>query len=358
LQRALTQIEPGESWALAPKNIKDNPHMWTPGIKWGVTPGSFTHITEFFGPVLGVMCAENLDHAIEMVNQTGYGLTSGLESLDRREHAYWKDRIRAGNLYINRSTTGAVVLRQPFGGMGKSALGAGIKAGGPNYVSQFMDFEDAGFPGIGAIQKDYRLLELVREWRLKRNWGSMNVFKTDFVRVFRAVKSYLYCWEQEFSREKDYFHLRGQDNHVRYLPIGKVVIRVHPEDNLFDVLARVAAATIAGCETLLSLPRELNNTVTLFLYGEKGRRFLDGVPMDVESDKDLMARIPDIDRIRYAAPDRVPDALFKAAAETGFFISRAKVSMEGRIELLQYFREQSICFNYHRYGNLGERAET
>ena len=87
--------------------------MWTPGIKWGVQAQSYTHTTEFFGPVLGVMRAENLDHAIEMVNQTGYGLTSAIESLDRREQQHWKERIEAGNLYINRGTTGAVVLRQP-----------------------------------------------------------------------------------------------------------------------------------------------------------------------------------------------------------------------------------------------------
>ena len=85
---------------------------------------------------------DDLDQAIDLVNRTGYGLTSGLESLDGREQAHWKAGIRAGNLYINRVTTGAIVLRQPFGGMGKSALGAGIKAGGPNYVTQFMDFEE------------------------------------------------------------------------------------------------------------------------------------------------------------------------------------------------------------------------
>ena len=242
--------------------------------------------------------------------------------------------------------------------MGKSALGAGIKAGGPNYVFQFMEFEDVGFPCIGAIQTDDRLLQLVREWELKYNRGPMKAFKTDLVKVIRAVKSYLYHWGQEFFREKDYFHLRGQDNHVRYLPIGKVVIRIHTEDSLFDVMARVAASKIAGCKTIVSLPKGLNNAVTAFLYGEKGRRFLGDVPISVESDKDLMDRIPGVHRIRYAAPDRVPDTVFKAAAETGFFISRAKVSMEGRIELLQYVREQSICFNYHRYGNLGERALT
>src|SRR5437762_5765826 len=85
---------------------------------------------------------EKLAEAIALVNQTGFGLTSGLESLDDREQAEWKEGIRAGNLYINRPTTGAIVLRQPFGGMGKSSYGAGLKAGGPNYVAQFMEFSE------------------------------------------------------------------------------------------------------------------------------------------------------------------------------------------------------------------------
>ena len=54
--------------------------------------------------------------------------------------------IRAGNLYINRGTTGAVVLRQPFGGFGKSAIGPGLKAGGPNYVVPLMRFRETGRP--------------------------------------------------------------------------------------------------------------------------------------------------------------------------------------------------------------------
>ena len=139
LARALTSLEPGETWALKPNQIGDNPNLWRPGIKYAVQPGSFTHMTELFGPVLGVMRADNLRHAIALANQTGYGLTAGLESLDEREIMLWKNTIRAGNLYINRGTTGAVTLRQPFGGMGKSAVGPGIKAGGPNYVTQFIN---------------------------------------------------------------------------------------------------------------------------------------------------------------------------------------------------------------------------
>ena len=130
-------------------------------MKWGVQPGSFTHLTEFFGPVLGVMKAKNLEEAIRFVNQTGYGLTSGLESLDDREQKIWIDAIRAGNLYVNRSTTGAIVLRQPFGGMGKSAFGPGIKAGGPNYVAQLMRFRDVETPAETAGALDAHLSELV-----------------------------------------------------------------------------------------------------------------------------------------------------------------------------------------------------
>ncbi|MCA9258399.1 MAG: bifunctional proline dehydrogenase/L-glutamate gamma-semialdehyde dehydrogenase, partial [Planctomycetales bacterium] len=131
LERGLKDLEHGEEWAVMPRlHVSGNPCLVGPGVKWGVSNGSYTHRTEFFGPVLGVMCAHNLDEAINLVNETGYGLTSGLESLDDREHEQWQESVQAGNLYINRSTTGAIVYRQPFGGFGLSSVGPGVKAGG------------------------------------------------------------------------------------------------------------------------------------------------------------------------------------------------------------------------------------
>jgi len=356
LKKALTDLEPDESWALKPENISSNPYMWTPGIKWDVRPGSITHMTEFFGPLLGVMRAANLQHAIEMANQTGYGLTSGLQSLDTREQVQWKKRMQAGNLYINRGTTGAITLRQPFGGMGKSALGAGIKAGGPKYVAQFMDFKEAAMPTVGPLQHWHSLLQLAQQWQQKLNWGEFSGVETDVGRTIRAIKSYLYHVEQEFSREIDHFHLRGQDNILRYLPVGKLVVRLHVEDSLFETLARIAAARITGCKLQISIPRGMQTAVTQFLHEKEGRRLVADCPIARQDDDDLISRIPKIDRIRYAAPGRVSKQVYQAAAETGFYIARSPVMMEGRIELLQYYRQQSICNNYHRYGNLGERA--
>lgn len=356
LKSALTTLEPGESWALQPENIDGNPQLWTPGIKWGVQPGSYTHLTEFFGPVLGVMCADDLETAIDLVNQTGYGLTSGLESLDKREQALWKSRIQAGNLYINRGTTGAIVLRQPFGGMRKSALGSGIKAGGPNYVSQFMHFEEKALPPVGAMQKDSEMLRMIAAWRIKLDGHHFPGREMDMEKAIRAIQSYAYWAEQEFRVEKDYFHLRGQDNIIRYLPVGTVVVRMHADDTLFDTLARIAAVRISGCAPIVSVPLGLDNAATAFLNTREGLAILNNAPVMRQTDRELIQMIPTIQRIRYAHPDRVPSAVLEAAAEKGFYISRTPVMMEGRIELLQYFQEQSICDNYHRYGNLGERA--
>ncbi|MEE8400460.1 MAG: bifunctional proline dehydrogenase/L-glutamate gamma-semialdehyde dehydrogenase, partial [Desulfobacterales bacterium] len=180
LKKALTKLGSGESWALKPENLDGNPHLWTPGIKWGTKPGSPGHMTEFFGPVLSVLRADTLDQAISLANQTGYGLTSGIESLDIREQAHWEKKIKAGNLYINRGTTGAVVLRQPFGGMGKSAIGSGRKAGGPNYAMQFMDIENADFPESQALQNNHSLLQIISKWRQNDFWGKTDSFHDDF----------------------------------------------------------------------------------------------------------------------------------------------------------------------------------
>jgi RHH-type proline utilization regulon transcriptional repressor/proline dehydrogenase/delta 1-pyrroline-5-carboxylate dehydrogenase len=356
LLRAMTRLEPGETWALEPRSIEGNPYLWTPGIKWGVRPGSYTHLTEFFGPLLGVMRAENLEEAIRLVNRTGYGLTSGIESLDVREQERWKEGVRCGNLYVNRGTTGAVTLRQPFGGMRKSALGPAIKAGSPNYVAQLMDYEETGEPIIDAIDREHRLLRLVLEWRRKLIWGLIpEEHREGIEKTVRAVKSYLHRYEQEFGRDKDYFHLRGQDNILRFLPLGKVAVRLHPEDELFDVLARIAAAAICRNEVVLSVPPGLENRVTAFLFETEGKRFLEGVPVVRQGDPELIRAIPQLARIRYAAPDRVPPEVLAAAADQGFHISREPVLMEGRIELIHYVLNQAVCDMYHRYGNLGDR---
>ncbi len=92
---------------------------------------------EVFGPILHVVRyrARDVDRLINQINATGYGLTFGVHSRIDRVQQHVTDRIHAGNRYVNRNMTGAVVGVQPFGGEGLS--GTGPKAGGPHYLFRF-----------------------------------------------------------------------------------------------------------------------------------------------------------------------------------------------------------------------------
>jgi RHH-type proline utilization regulon transcriptional repressor/proline dehydrogenase/delta 1-pyrroline-5-carboxylate dehydrogenase len=89
----------------------DAPFQNEPDTDW-----SLPRKTECFGPVRGLMKADRLEQAIAIANDSDFGLTGGLHSLDQREIALWRENIEVGNVYINRSITGAIVQRQPFGG--------------------------------------------------------------------------------------------------------------------------------------------------------------------------------------------------------------------------------------------------
>lgn len=93
---------------------------------------------EHFGPILHVVpyAAKALDQVIDAINATGFGLTFGIHSRVHRRVAQVIDRVRAGNVYVNRNMIGAVVGVQPFGGMGLS--GTGPKAGGPHYLQRLV----------------------------------------------------------------------------------------------------------------------------------------------------------------------------------------------------------------------------
>ena len=144
LLKGLTSLEPGESWLLEPKMLDNNPCLWSPGIKLGVKRGSWYHQTECFGPVLGLIGVDSFEEAMDIQNDNSFGLTGGLYSLDPFEIAAWRDTVEVGNAYINRSTTGAIVRRQPFGGWKNSCVGPGAKAGGPNYVASLCQWTENG----------------------------------------------------------------------------------------------------------------------------------------------------------------------------------------------------------------------
>ena len=354
LQKALTTLEPGEEWALKPEPVPGNPNLWTPGIKYGVQPGSYTHMTEFFGPLLAVMRFERLSQAIALVNQTGYGLTSGLESLDEREWALWQEHLQAGNLYINRVTTGAVVLRQPFGGFGKSCFGPGLKAGGPNYLAQLMNFADRepaspAAPGLAQASLPPDLAAFCEAIRTRA--------LPDAERIVAAILSYQRAVREEFSLAHDHFKLVGQDNLRRYQPLHRVRVRVARADTAFELFARAMAAYLTGCQATVSFPPGLSSPA-LSQLEELTDSWGAAIEFVEETEDDLLQAMREgqTERVRYAAANRVPLVVLEEAAKNGVSVITFPISAEGRLELLWYVREQSLSIDYHRYGNLGPRA--
>ena len=314
LRRALTTLDPGEEWLLEPRSPSREAPLWSPGIKLGVRRGSFFHRTECFGPVLGLMRAADLDEAIELANDQPFGLTSGLESLDDREVARWLDRLEAGNLYVNRAITGAIVGRQSFGGWKASSVGPGAKAGGPNYVLQLCRAHQESAPGDEPAA------------------------------VLRAAAdSYERAWREHFSVPHEPIRLLGERNVFRYRPCHRVLVRGE-------------AATPIGrlaLDQVLLAARTCGTPLTVSLSaGEPGAwpGAAGEVKVVAEPEAALIARLVGAGVERLRALEPVSRELRAAAHAAGLVVLDGPVLSVGRLELRHYVREQTVSRVIHRYG--------
>ncbi|MHB1930923.1 MAG: aldehyde dehydrogenase family protein, partial [Acidimicrobiales bacterium] len=305
LTSALTRLEPGETWLLQPRRDAANPQLWSPGIKLGVAPGSPFHLTECFGPVLGLMRAADLDQAIAWQNQPAYGLTAGLHSLDPSEISHWLERVEAGNLYVNRHITGAIVRRQPFGGWKRSVVGPGAKAGGPHYVAS-----------LGS-------------W--SGTWGGTPEAFGEAVRA--ELDGPL--------APADPSGLAAEANVLRHLPLHCVLIRAGGGVTDREVALAAAAGHAAGAAVTVSSPRPRSGA---------------DVSM-VEDDEAFLVRAGagGWDKVRVLG-DVAGDTLL-AVYDRGAWVDRSAVVADPRVEVLRWVREQAVSISLHRHGNLTGRYD-
>ncbi|PYJ68587.1 MAG: L-glutamate gamma-semialdehyde dehydrogenase [Verrucomicrobia bacterium] len=138
-RRILDYIEIGKSEATLAYQAKEVPprgYFIPPTIFTDVKPTMRIAREEIFGPVLSILKVRDLDEALEVANGTDYALTGGFFSRSPANIERVKAQLEAGNVYINRSCTGAIVGRHPFGGFKMS--GGGAKAGGEDYLLHFL----------------------------------------------------------------------------------------------------------------------------------------------------------------------------------------------------------------------------
>ena len=359
LLRGLTTLGPGERWVLPPRCLdaggsEAQGRLWTPGIRAGVLAGSEFHLVEYFGPVLGVMTVPDLAEAVRVQNGTDYGLTAGLHSLDPDEVAYWLAHVRAGNAYVNRSITGAIVRRQPFGGWKRSSVGTGNKAGGPHYLLGFGDVLPAP---VDRLVPEPTAPMLRRVLQIGRTVLSAE----EAVRLEVAVGLDQQALDEEFGRGHDPSALGVERNVLRYRP-APVLIRLgegrpvaelvrelsaalalHPLD---DSQARARPGMGHRVSSAVPLPDELDT----FLRER-------GIPVLLESDADLLHRARHVGhrrdgRVRLLGGD--PAALARAlGGSIDIAVYAAPVVESGRVAILPYVQEQSVSITGHRYGHPG-----
>ncbi len=299
LKRALTELEPGESWLVEPRQLDSTGHLWRPGVKLGVQPGSWSHRTEWFGPVIGIMRAPDLATAIAWQNDVDYGLTAGIHALDTGECERWIDQVQAGNIYVNRGTTGAIVNRQPFGGWKRSAVGPTAKAGGESYVACLRRWPEPA-EALGNDQ--------VQAW-----------------------------WREVGGAVRDLSGLTVERNLHRLRPLPLPVLVRYDEstsDAALTTVRRLAART--GTAVVLSGPTARG--------------------ADTEAEPVVAAlrrvRAGEAGRVRWLSSEE-PEGVALAALDAGVGMDNRPIAGHVVVEGPRWMHEQSVCVTAHRYGNVG-----
>jgi RHH-type proline utilization regulon transcriptional repressor/proline dehydrogenase/delta 1-pyrroline-5-carboxylate dehydrogenase len=343
LLNGLTDLQPGEQWLLQPRQLDESGRLWSPGIKTGVKAGSESHMVEYFGPVLAIMTAQTLGQAIKLQNAVEYGLTAGIHSLNPNEVRRWVDQVQAGNLYVNRGITGAIVQRQPFGGWKRSAIGPGAKAGGPNYVMSLTGWDVARSGSLGQATSSMmnRLLGLATVAGLTS--ATINSLR-------RAAESDMTALDRSFDRLTDVSDLQLERNIFRYRR-SDCELRIPAGAAEFDSWRCLMAVSSLGNVRVSAAPNVVPQSVIEALTENS-------VTVVVEQDDEWLESLRE-------RPRRVRLAGLCPALEGASPLSNPEVTIydqpateSGHLELLPYFKEQAISITAHRFGNPSRLAQS
>ncbi len=345
-REALSVLLPGESWLVQPRFDSDNPRLVSPGIKWGVAPGSKTHTTEFFCPLLAVLRADNVREAVSIANATRYGLTAGLHSLDEREQEYFIEHIEAGNLYVNRPITGAIVRRQPFGGWKDSSFGPGAKAGGPNYVAQFTTWpalnlaDDAPSPSSLSLERSLPTDVAVRLEQLRAC-----VPDAEAERLTQLAATYLQAHTQCMASAVDPSTVLGEDNLFHYRPLRGLLLITQDGTPEHWIAAFAIAASMVECP------------LSLLHYGNQPRKVATCLgTKHAVTEQALQTELASTHVERVRSFDTLPASALSILAQRNIALLDGPLPPLARMELARLMREQSVSVRFHRYGHLGLRS--
>ncbi len=333
LLEGLTQLGRGEKWLLEPSQLDETGKLWSPGIRVNVVPNSTSHLTEYFGPILSIMIAPNLEAAIALQNSVDYGLTTGIHSLDAVEIEKWLAKIQAGNLYVNRGITGAIVQRQPFGGWKRSSVGPSTKAGGPNYILSLTNWKSSRSTASAEI-RNKSVNELLAIAQLT------DFSDTEMESLVRAAKSDQAALTETFSNATDPSNLDSERNVLRYRR-SDCVLRIQDTAGSQETMRALSIALVLGSLDISAF--ELDKNVMSLLKKSGLRVAIE----DQDTFERRLAASPR--RVRLVGGEPIVDA-DSAFSNCDVAVYSHELTESGRIELLPFFKEQSVTVTGHRFG--------
>ena len=341
LLEGLTTLGKRERWILKPEQLDQSGKLWSPGIKEKVKVNSTSHKVEYFGPILSIMTARDLEHAIEIQNAVEYGLTAGIHSLNPEEIQTWVNKVQAGNLYVNRGITGAIVQRQPFGGWKKSSVGPGAKAGGPNYLATLGSWKSIPAQRRSVVQSKRvnSALALAAETVMA---------DSDLAALTRASESDDLALREYFSVTSDPSNLSVELNKFRYVR-ADVQLRISATASSYDSWRAILGFLAVGGKELsvFELPVKLAD-----LLGRSGIRAK--VQTDAEWEQSLAGKSNF--RVRFVG-EKLQFGAESPLASPDIAIYWGSTVESGQIELMPYFKEQAISITAHRFGNPVEQIQ-
>ena len=333
LLEGLTQLGRGEKWLLEPSQLDETGKLWSPGIRVNVVPNSTSHLTEYFGPILSIMIAPNLEAAIALQNSVDYGLTTGIHSLDAVEIEKWLAKIQAGNLYVNRGITGAIVQRQPFGGWKRSSVGPSTKAGGPNYILSLTNWKSSRSTASAEI-RNKSVNELLAVAQLT------DFSDTEMESLVRAAKSDQAALTETFSNATDPSNLDSERNVLRYRR-SDCMLRIQDTAGSQETMRALSVALILGNLDVSAFELD-KNVITLLKKS--------GVRVAIEDQDTFERRLAASPRrVRLVGGEPIVDA-DSAFSNCDVAVYSHELTESGRIELLPFFKEQSVTVTGHRFG--------
>jgi RHH-type transcriptional regulator, proline utilization regulon repressor / proline dehydrogenase / delta 1-pyrroline-5-carboxylate dehydrogenase len=293
------------------------------------------------------MEAATLDEAIAVQNATDFGLTAGIHSLNPAEVEHWLDTVQAGNLYVNRGITGAIVRRQPFGGWKRSAVGAGAKAGGPNYLMTLGRWEPVETPDSDDLRLD-GLDEKVASI-IKKSQQAIDFAAFGWVRA--AAFDDEAAWRGFYANGRDVSALGVERNILRYRPID-VTIRLSEGEALAPLVRLLAAAARVGSRVTVSSALPLPDALVAATASELAPLRVAALRLQTDDQWLAFAREGGIDtsRVRLIGGDlRALADEVAGSPDIAFYAD--PVTTSGRVELLPFLHEQAVSITAHRFGN-------